>query len=333
MRFSLDEYLRSIGESRFEWMHPSWRDLVIDHLVTNAAARRSFLSRCGVNGVMLALSGGGGKEGTRNLPLLVEPEDWSALEKAALSILSTLSPFDIARLLSAVQDALTRVSVVKRDDSDRLRIEQLAHFTLNTVRQKWDQSATAIPFVPLQHYYEISLSLAPLHPSPQLQATWDESWEEAQGELSFVDIDSLETRSLQSWLLLVDLLSENEPRFLRTVMFPQQFFESFSKFVNGLIDGVDDFLPSDEADSIKEEIEKLKSITRLLQRLGRWFPKIGATIETAIARLKIKRDAFEEDYSERYLEEEGPEIYDDDERGSSGPPSGGFGVSEIFADL
>src|SRR5262245_51492292 len=120
MKFSLAEYLRRIGEPRFEWMHPSWRDLVIEHLVTNAAARRSFLSRCGVNGIMLALSAGGGKEGTRNLPLLVEPEDWSALEKAVLSILSAPASFDIARLLSAVQDALTRVSVFKRDDSDRV---------------------------------------------------------------------------------------------------------------------------------------------------------------------------------------------------------------------
>jgi len=75
MKFSLDVLLRKAGPPRFEWMHPSWRDLVIEHLVTNTAARRSFLRRCGVNGIMLALSGSGGKEGKRNLPLLVEPQD------------------------------------------------------------------------------------------------------------------------------------------------------------------------------------------------------------------------------------------------------------------
>jgi len=250
-----------------------------------------------------------------------------------VAILSTLDSFDAVRLSSAVQDALSRVSHLGRKDSGRKRIEQLANVMLKTVRQKWDQDERPIYFGALQQYYEISLVLVPLHPSPQLQPTWHHSWEEARRELSFVDIDSLETDCLQSWLLLVDLLSENEPRFLRSVMFPEQFFELISKFLNDLMDGVEGFLPSDEAAAIHDEIEKLKSVVRLLTVLRRWFPKLNAVIDTAIARLDLKRDEFQDEYRERYLEEEGPEDYDDDERGPSGPPSGGFSVSEVFADL
>ena len=55
---------------RVDWVHPSWRDLVIESLADDAAARRHFLARCGVDGAALALSGGGGAAGERERPLL-----------------------------------------------------------------------------------------------------------------------------------------------------------------------------------------------------------------------------------------------------------------------
>src|ERR687885_217582 len=60
------------------WVHPSWRDLVIDELVLDAAARKEFLENCSVDGLLLALSTGGGRAGTRSLPLLVDDCDWDA---------------------------------------------------------------------------------------------------------------------------------------------------------------------------------------------------------------------------------------------------------------
>ena len=57
-----DHFLR-VTRMRVDWVHPSWRDLVIDELADDPAARRRFLSRCGVDGAALALSGGGGADG------------------------------------------------------------------------------------------------------------------------------------------------------------------------------------------------------------------------------------------------------------------------------
>jgi hypothetical protein len=68
-----DHFLRLVPPQRVTWVHPSWRDLVIDHLAGDPLARRRFLERCSLD-VLLALSVGGGATGERRFPLLVALE-------------------------------------------------------------------------------------------------------------------------------------------------------------------------------------------------------------------------------------------------------------------
>src|SRR5260370_18693035 len=94
--------------TRIEWMHPSWRDLVIDHLVRNAESRQKFLSRCGLQGFLLALSSAGGATGERAIPLLVEPQDWQSLNES-LSTVLTSQPHAPFVALVAVRDAIVAI--------------------------------------------------------------------------------------------------------------------------------------------------------------------------------------------------------------------------------
>src|SRR6185437_13150817 len=64
---------------RVAWVHPTWRDLVIERLAADAELRHRFLGRCGPHGVVLALSTGGGARGERRLPLLRDDKDWDAV--------------------------------------------------------------------------------------------------------------------------------------------------------------------------------------------------------------------------------------------------------------
>ena len=73
-----DHFLR-ITPMGIGWVHPSWRDLVINQLREDTAARCRFLGACGVHGTMLALSQEGGIVGERSLPLLVSHADWDLL--------------------------------------------------------------------------------------------------------------------------------------------------------------------------------------------------------------------------------------------------------------
>jgi hypothetical protein len=65
--------------ARIDWMHPSYRDLVVDELVRTDSLRTKFLGSAGVEGIRLALSVSGGAQGSRRFPFIVAGNDWEIL--------------------------------------------------------------------------------------------------------------------------------------------------------------------------------------------------------------------------------------------------------------
>ena len=86
---------------RIAWVHPSWRDLVIEHLSSDPEARERFLHNCSVHGALLALSLGGGHRGERELPLLQCDGDWDALTDRLYTLASELEPAELLGLMDA----------------------------------------------------------------------------------------------------------------------------------------------------------------------------------------------------------------------------------------
>jgi hypothetical protein len=60
-----DHFLRVVEGGAVTWVHPSWRDLVIEEVAATPGSRRDFLHRCGIDGALLALSTAGGAGGER----------------------------------------------------------------------------------------------------------------------------------------------------------------------------------------------------------------------------------------------------------------------------
>jgi hypothetical protein len=84
------------------WVHPSWRDLVIEELREDPIARHGFLSVSGVDGVTLAVSRAGGVAGERTLPLLITDGDWDVLGDRVPALLGELEDGDLPRMLLAI---------------------------------------------------------------------------------------------------------------------------------------------------------------------------------------------------------------------------------------
>ena len=106
-----DHFLRVIDPSRVVWVHPSWRpDLVIDELATDTDARRAFLRDCSVEGILLALSTGGGVTGDRSLPLLIDDADWDLVGDRAADLLLGLDDPAIVRLLTVLSETYSVAS-------------------------------------------------------------------------------------------------------------------------------------------------------------------------------------------------------------------------------
>jgi hypothetical protein len=94
---------------RIAWVHPTWRDLVIDRLAGDARLRQHFLSHCGPHGIALALSTSGGAEGERQFPLVPTDEDWDTIGDRIYATAPELEPREAAIVLAVVDQLLDAV--------------------------------------------------------------------------------------------------------------------------------------------------------------------------------------------------------------------------------
>ena len=104
-----DHFLR-VTPLGIGWVHPSWRDLVIDELRGDPDARQRFLVRVRRRRRRRSpLSRAGGAAGERTLPLMIADADWDALGDRLHELLRELEDRELARVLLALGGALDAV--------------------------------------------------------------------------------------------------------------------------------------------------------------------------------------------------------------------------------
>jgi hypothetical protein len=206
-----DHFLR-VTPLGIGWVHPSWRDLVIDELGHDPAARRRFLSSCEIYGLMLALSSQGGAVGERVFPLLLADSDWDALADRIAQVLAELEDRDIGRLLIALADALNAAVELPQ----HVEAVSLAEYVLGAARRSWDKQARPLPVYLLEAWYGANALLPEHQKPPVIGRTWAElhpSWS-FPGGLAAPDLQELE-----DWLALAHLLLQYDREQLRRVGF------------------------------------------------------------------------------------------------------------------
>jgi hypothetical protein len=207
-----DHFLR-ITPLGIGWVHPSWRDLVIDELSGDTAARRRFLSACGIYGAILALSREGGTAGERSLPLLIDDGDWDALGDRIAELIRGLEDQDTARLLLALLDALrTPVAPARHAEA-----ESLMQCALGTTRRTWQKQPRPLPVSLLESWYTANAALAEPVQSPSVAPTWTEL--HPARSLLVVDLAARDLQALDDWLALAQVLSAHDRQTLRQLGF------------------------------------------------------------------------------------------------------------------
>jgi hypothetical protein len=207
-----DHFLR-VTPLGIGWIHPSWRDLVIDELAEHAEARRGFLSACGIYGVMLALSRKGGARGERSLPLMICDGDWDTLGDRIGELLPDLEHQDLGRLLLALGDALNDWL----DPSQRPEIESLTSYVLGASSRTWHKRVRPVPVFLLDAWFAANTMLADPAEPPPIRVTWSEL-EPTRAQL----VDGLTARDLQGlddWLALAQILAAHDPDALERLGF------------------------------------------------------------------------------------------------------------------
>jgi hypothetical protein len=267
-----DHFLRAVEGTSVTWVHPSWRDLVIEQLVEDDASRQDFLRSSSLEGILLAVSTAGGSAGERLLPLLRADCDWDALADRLAVVISEAGDPDLTRLFASLAEAAT----ARGEDSE---LDALAGYTLELVARRWDRERTVIPVGLLASWFEVAaLVRRPPNP-PELAPTW----------IELLPTGRIDPRSasdlgrLDDWSALAELLHERVPEALSGFGFPERFEGVVGLFVEEV-----EAIPPKSEPAPRREL-----LARILWRMSALMPRHSGRAEYVANRLASVREEGE----------------------------------------
>lgn len=197
---------------RVAWVHPTWRELVIERLAGDAALRRRFLGRCGPHGIVLALSTLGGAEGERQLPLIGGDKDWDAIGDRIYALAPELEPQEAVAVLAAVENLL---EAVLGDPMLAGEAVALGRTVLERFGDLWSSAHTSIALSCIDAWLSVAGRLAPPPQPTFLSVTWAELLPTELPDPG----DLVEVQRFTDWVTLCELLGEFSRELLEQLGF------------------------------------------------------------------------------------------------------------------
>jgi hypothetical protein len=255
---------------RVQWVHPTWRDLVIAQLAGDEAARRQFLHRCGVYGIELALSTAGGPSGASRLRLIACDADWDAVTDRLFALVLELEPTELLALLACLHEAIEDL----RGSREGAEAQALARTTLARVATLWDAAGAPIPLVQLAAWLDVAGRLEPEPSPPRLSLTWVELLPASVPEPD----DRAAVERFADWLTLCELLWDYNFELKAQLGHNDEHVELMASFV-GRVE-LHKSLPRPEAEQVLRALELIAELEPDLQPLARF---VGRDLRTAAA--------------------------------------------------
>jgi hypothetical protein len=287
------------------WIHPSYRDLVIEELSSDAALKLQFLRNTNLEGIKLAISDTGGAAGGRKFPLTQSDSDWEPLIDRCVQLATDANESEATELLDVLRSAHGVASAEKGT-----RLVQAVSLACQVLREKWS-TVGQTNLEALRAYCQASKLCARLPPLPRFNEIWEAVLSHLKDKVgSTYSTLFLFPEALDDWIELIDLLVSNEPRFLAHVGFPERYVEViatlFECIERELREDVDDMALSEVATNVRRIADRVR-------RLGTLAGHEAGSIRTLVAKLHGHSDALKDRASERDREQGDPPDYDDDD--------------------
>jgi hypothetical protein len=262
-----DHFLRLVEPARVTWVHPSWRDLVIEQLATDRDARRTFLRDCLLEGILLALSTGGGAAGERVLPLLVDDGDWDLVSDRIADLLHDLDDPATVRLITTLAEAHSAAS-----ERQRAELNALAGYVLEQLRRRWNADRQVVPVGVLAVWFELAAQLPQPVPPANLGPTWVEHLPTMRVDIT----DQSDLARFDDWVGLAALLREGDPQRLAAFGFPERQADVLERFI----------LDAHASGKTEEALPSRDLLISLLERLADLAPERAVSARLAAKRLR-----------------------------------------------
>lgn len=222
---------RTTSDITYSWIHPSWRDLIIEYLATHQIERREFLTNCTLPGIMLALSTAGGQYGERQTPFLSREEDVLALISTLKRVISGANYKTLETLTAAVCQAAP-VEERQIEKSQKAMLTDLLRQALAIISANINSDADGVTESVLENTYRLAQLLG-AKPSFTAEATWLYYVKELKGSLEKQYFDSVRS-DFFDLVHLSKMLKKNDPAFLAQMNYPDGLIELFKEVLKVL---------------------------------------------------------------------------------------------------
>lgn len=322
----LDELIEAfvvVRGNAIDWIHPSYRDLVIEELGADASLRSTILASISLNGLKVAVSDTSGVRGEHHYPLTKTPSDWNALREGCLRLVQNSSPELATEVLEILADAARNTT----QPNVRIELAQTLDDVCEAIRRQWDENNTWFNADQLAVYCRSGMSANRIPTLPRVDQVWaglDQllraalpNWEKDRE----VDVDLIE-----KWTKLVQVLSENEPRFLRKQNFPENFKDEVDRIfgvLNAELEYEIEGAIAEEYRAASDRYDRLAKSISLMLRANLVNQDSAFSIQEQFAELS---GLYEERAREIEYEPE-HDYFDDERRGED------INLDQLFDDL
>ena len=307
---------KRLPNRRGNWIHPSYRDLVVDELSADPVYRKSFLEHSSIRGIKLALSQAGGSSGQRQMPLMTTPEDWEIFEQRCHKIANNGDDTELNQLIVLLSGSLST------DESQPMqvppKIENILRSVCKVCVARWNKQEKPLHYWLVESLLRASGQLSPSPPLPNIEVSWKTSCSEVLREIdrNYVSNPSI----VNNWINFSNLIK----RYYQKLSISIEFLDCRTEIENRLFELAEEEVENDssleDSDSNNEEGSRLMQFARVLSRLDSNGNRTKVISDlTSLSEYYFEEGTFEPDYDRDLY---GERDYSED-----------FDIQELFEDL
>jgi hypothetical protein len=279
-------------EDRVDWIHPSYRDLVIEELERDALASEHFLRNCSWVGLQLTLSIAGGDKGQRRYPLMTTDKAWSVLEERLIARLKdTTSEYQIREILQAVRGSLEGTLAT---GDVRNRIALIIKGCCDTLRIRLDSGQVQLNERTLKEYYDLAMSITPPPPMPDMYRIWSEVQKKLESMLDNAENEALTEDVLSRWIEVIQILLKSDRRLLLQDGFPEKYDDLILKLCEAVTAEADATVSYPDDDATSSEADRFAAISMNLHEISLHFPHLQDELRSASHDAELRSDRLKE---------------------------------------
>jgi hypothetical protein len=279
-----------------DWIHPSYRDLVIEELERDSQTSELFLEHCSWTGLSLALSLAGGDKGVRRYPLLRTDKSWDTLRKRLVHLLETeTSLYRLREILDAVRTSLEgarEISVV------HARLAALIESCCSTVRALINSRSDDLTLRLLQSYYDLTMSISPPPPMPNLHPLWKEKQTKFDSMLDAEGDEPIEEDTISDWAATLKIMLQTDRRPLVQNGYPEKFILQVERLCELSRVEAHQAMTFTSAKEASTAAERLSAISTGLLELAEIFPDQQALLSKTALLAEERSDTIKEIYND-----------------------------------